>query len=56
VSLGSGDRRQFLTGAGGLFLCTLGGQKVFLNEEADVEGLSKEIDVPPKVAAAKLDP
>lgn len=56
MNLGSGDRRQFLTGAGGLFLCTLGGQKVFLNEEADVEGLSSKLEVPPKVAAAKADP
>ncbi len=56
MNLGSGDRRQFLTGAGGLFLCTLGGQKVLLNKEADVEGLSEGLDVPPKVAAAKADP
>jgi FtsP/CotA-like multicopper oxidase with cupredoxin domain len=56
VNLGSGDRRQFLTGAGGLFLCTLGGQKVFLDKEADVDGLAGELKVPPKVAAAKADP
>ncbi len=39
--------------AGGLLLCTLGGQKVLSTEKADVEGLSSKLEVPPKVAAAK---
>jgi FtsP/CotA-like multicopper oxidase with cupredoxin domain len=58
VSLGGPtDRRQFLTAAGGgLFLCTLGGQKVSLDKQADVEGLSSQIPVPPKVAAAQAQP
>lgn len=47
-------RRQLLAdAAGGLFLCTLGGQKVLSTEKADVEALSTEIEVPPKVAAAR---
>lgn len=48
------DRRQFLAaGGGGLLLCTIGGQKVFADREADVEGLSREIEVPPKVREAE---
>jgi FtsP/CotA-like multicopper oxidase with cupredoxin domain len=47
------DRRDFLAaGGGGLLLCTLGGQKVFTDREADVASLSQEIEVPPKVRAA----
>ncbi len=47
------DRRDFLAGAGGLFLCTLAGQKVFLNKGADVPKLAAGVPVPPKVAAAE---
>ena len=37
-------RRQLLAdAAGGLFLCTLGGQKVLSTEKADVEGLSAHL-------------
>ncbi len=47
------DRRQFLAaGGGGLLLCTLGGQQIRNDREADVESLSREIEVPPKVRAA----
>lgn len=56
MDLGSADRRQFLSGAGGLLLCTLGGQKVLTNERADVEALSGEIEVPPKVLEAQARP
>jgi FtsP/CotA-like multicopper oxidase with cupredoxin domain len=46
-------RRELLAGTGGLFLCTLAGQKVFSGETADVERLASEVPVPPKVAAAE---
>ena len=47
------DRREFLAaGGGGLVLCTLGGQKVFTDREADLEALNREIEVPPKVRDA----
>jgi len=47
------DRRQFLAaGGGGLLLCTLGGQQIRNDREADVEELAREIEVPPKVRAA----
>lgn len=45
-------RREFFAGTAGVFLCTLAGQKVFLDREADVEKLAAEIPVPPKVKAA----
>jgi FtsP/CotA-like multicopper oxidase with cupredoxin domain len=47
------DRRQFLAaGGGGLILCTLGGQKVFTDREADLEALNRGVEVPPKVQEA----
>lgn len=46
-------RRDLFAGAGGLFLCTLAGQKVLTGEKADVEQLASEVPVPPKVAAAE---
>jgi FtsP/CotA-like multicopper oxidase with cupredoxin domain len=46
-------RRAFFADAGGLFLCTLAGQKVFLDHGADVEELAAGVKVPPKVAAAQ---
>ncbi len=46
-------RRKFMAdAAGGLLLCTLAGKEVFLDREADLPGISKELEVPPKVAAA----
>jgi FtsP/CotA-like multicopper oxidase with cupredoxin domain len=49
------DRRDFLAGAGGLFLCTLAGQKVFLDKGADVPKLASGVPVPPKVARAEAN-
>jgi manganese oxidase len=45
-------RRELFAG-GGLFLCTLAGQKVFTDREAPVEQLASEVPVPPKVKAAE---
>lgn len=45
-------RRQFLEGASGLLICTLAGQKILVDEPADVEALSKQVETPPKVAKA----
>ena len=48
------DRRQFLAAGGsGLLLCTLGGQQIRSDQQADVEALAREVEVPPKVAAAQ---
>jgi len=48
------DRRQFLAaGGGGLLLCTLGGQQIYSDREADVSALASDLEVPPKVAAAQ---
>ncbi len=52
MSLDPFGRRELLAGSGGLFLCTLAGQRFSPEEEADVEALSREVPVPPKVAAA----
>src|SRR4051795_9482368 len=46
-------RPAFLSGAGVVFLCTLAGQKVFLDRGADVPKLASGVAVPPKVAAAE---
>ncbi len=46
-------RREFFAGTGGALLCTLAGQKIFLDKEADVEKLAGEVPVPPKVQAAQ---
>src|SRR5689334_2074402 len=47
------DRRQFLAaGGGGILLCTLGGQQIYSDQEADVSSLTSDLEVPPKVAAA----
>ncbi len=44
------SRRGFLAAGGsGLVLCTLGGQQIRTDREADVEALSREIEVPPKL-------
>jgi FtsP/CotA-like multicopper oxidase with cupredoxin domain len=53
MSLEPFDRRDFLAGAGGLFICTLGGQKVLMDREADVERLARGVEVPPRVAAGE---
>jgi FtsP/CotA-like multicopper oxidase with cupredoxin domain len=52
VELDPLGRREFFAGAGGLFLCTLAGQKVLTDRGADVEKLAAEVPVPPKVSAA----
>jgi FtsP/CotA-like multicopper oxidase with cupredoxin domain len=56
MSFNPTDRRSFLGMAGGALLCTIGGQKVYSDQEADIEGLSKRIAVPPKVKAAEKNP
>jgi FtsP/CotA-like multicopper oxidase with cupredoxin domain len=54
VDLEPFGRRELLAGTGGLFLCTIAGQKIFADHgEADLGKLSKEVPVPPKVAAAE---
>lgn len=48
------DRRGFLALSGGALLCTIAGQEVATDEgKIDVEGLAREVRVPPKVAAAE---
>ena len=49
------DRRDFLSGAGAAFLCTLAGQKVLTDGPADVESLASDVPVPPRVQAAEGD-
>ena len=46
-------RREFFAGTAGVFLCTIAGQKIFLDKEADVAKLAAEVPVPPKVKAAE---
>ena len=54
VDLEPFGRRELFAGTGGLFLCTIAGQKIFADRgEADLGKLSEEIPVPPKVAAAE---
>ena len=53
MSLDPFDRRELFAGAGGLFLCTLAGKRVFADREADVSELAAGIEVPPKVATAE---
>jgi manganese oxidase len=56
MGVGPVDRRQFLAAGGsGLVLCTLGGQQIRSDREADVEGLSRQVEVPPKVRAARAE-
>jgi len=46
------DRRGFLALGGGMFFCTLAGQKISANEgQIDIDAHAKGIAVPPKVAA-----
>ena len=53
MSLEPFDRRPLFAGAGGLFVCTLGGHRLLRDRPADVEKLASEIPVPPKVRAAE---
>src|SRR3954463_14204622 len=53
MNFGSFDRRQFLAGGGAAFVCTLAGHKLFLDQPADLPKLAREVQVPPKVAAAE---
>src|ERR1700760_428303 len=47
------DRRGFLALGGGMFFCTLAGQKISADEgQIDVDKHAKGLAVPPKVAAA----
>lgn len=56
MSPGPLGRREFLSASGGLFLCTLAGQKVFPGGgAAPVDELASSVAVPPKVAAADRD-
>jgi manganese oxidase len=55
VELDPFGRRELFAGAGGLVLCTLGGQKVLLDRGADVETLASKVAVPPKVKAAERE-
>ncbi len=48
-----GRRDFFAEAAGGLLLCTIAGKQFALDKEADVEGVAKTLDVPPKVQAAR---
>lgn len=50
------SRRGFLGLSGGAIICTLAGQKIRADEEANLPKLSRKLKVPPKVAAAKNDP
>src|SRR5687767_5221285 len=45
-------RRELFAGTGGLFLCTLAGQKVLAGERANVERMALDVPVPPKVREA----
>ena len=56
MSLEPFGRRELFAGTGGLFLCTLAGQKVFADRKADVERLAGEVPVPPKVARPRSGP
>jgi manganese oxidase len=48
------DRRGFLALSGGALLCTIAGQEVATDEgKIDVEGLSRQVKVPPKLTAAE---
>lgn len=47
------DRRNFLGIAGGAFVCTIAGKQYSISSETDYAKLASQIQVPPKVAAAK---
>ncbi len=46
-------RRELVANAGGLFICTLAGHQLSASKKADVQQLAGEVEVPPKVAAAR---
>ncbi|KAA0272952.1 MAG: hypothetical protein EDQ89_06425 [Acidobacteria bacterium] len=46
-------RRELVADAGALFLCGLAGKQILLDQPADVEALAKDVEVPPKVEAAR---
>src|SRR6185312_9563969 len=51
---GGFDRRGFLALGGGMFFCTLAGQKISANQgQIDIDAHAKDVAVPPKVAAAE---
>jgi len=55
MSFGPVDRRSFLSGGAGAFVCTLAGQKIASDgPEADLEQLAAGIEVPPKVRGASF--
>ncbi|MCB0870016.1 MAG: multicopper oxidase domain-containing protein [Solirubrobacterales bacterium] len=56
MSFGSFDRRSFLGIAGGALVCTIGGKQFEINGKTNPSELVAQVDVPPKVAAAKNDP
>jgi FtsP/CotA-like multicopper oxidase with cupredoxin domain len=48
------DRRGFLALSGGALICTIAGHEIVAgNGTVDVEGLARDVKVPPKVAAAE---
>ena len=50
------DRRGFLAVGGASLLCTLAGHEIVAGgKKVDVEGLAREVQVPPKVAAAEAE-
>jgi manganese oxidase len=53
MDLSQYDRRGFLAVGGGGLVCTLAGQKLRVDEPADLEKLAAEVRTPPKVAKAR---
>lgn len=50
------DRRGFLGLTGGAILCTIAGQEVRIDRQANMKKLAGGVPVPPKVAAARDNP
>jgi len=50
------DRRNFLGVAGGVLVCTIGGQQFRIDSKSDLKKANAAFPVPPKVAASKNDP
>ena len=48
-------RRQFVVNAGGALFCTLAGHRLSTNSHVDLEHLSSQVAVPPKVRAATAE-
>jgi FtsP/CotA-like multicopper oxidase with cupredoxin domain len=53
MDLGHLDRRGFLAVGGGGFICTLAGEKLRVDEPADLDRLARNLKTPPKVAKAR---